>query len=322
MSRNWVIAPYFFGDPETFAQAWNYDRNNNVIVIGYDVGDLSGLSSEEIQRRYTRKYPDKPTRAILNQVIRFWCEIQPGDRVIARGGRKKIMGVGTVIGLPFYDPQEGQKRADGLDGYYESFLPVQWEGGEKEFDDQVFSMHTLYELPDDRFEELTGTREILNPSYAGSRTVGSSLENGVDEEDAAGNPSEFELEKYLQEFIVSNFDAVFHGELSLFADEGNRTGQQYLTDVGRIDILARDAKTNAYVVIELKKGKSSDVVIGQTLRYMGWVQEHLCGSGDTVRGLIICHRNDDKLDYAQSMVPNIDVKYYKINFQLTDTPNV
>ena len=73
-----------------------------------------------------------------------------------------------------------------------------------------------------------------------------------------------------------------------------------------------------YVVIELKKGKSSDVVVGQILRYMGWIKEHLCENDKQgVRGIIICRDRDERLDYALSMIKNIvEVRLYRVDFRL------
>ena len=99
MVRNWVITPYHYNDLEAFQKVWNYDRHHGVIAIGWsEIGDLANLSEEEIQRRYFEVYSGDTTRVGLNQVIRFWRDIQPGDRVIARGGRKRIIDVGTVDG--------------------------------------------------------------------------------------------------------------------------------------------------------------------------------------------------------------------------------
>jgi hypothetical protein len=48
---------------------------------------------------------------------------------------------------------------------------------------------------------------------------------------------EFALEKYLQEFIVENFEQIFGGRFKIYEDENGNEGNQYLTDVGYIDIL-------------------------------------------------------------------------------------
>ena len=98
-------------------------------------------------------------------------------------------------------------------------------------------------------------------------------------------------------------------------------GRQYHTDVGIIDILAWKPAANSYVVIELKRGKSSDEAVGQTLRYMGWVKEFLCMEGESVTGLIICRDSDEKLDFALSMVPEIGVQFYQVDFRLSDRPS-
>ena len=133
--------------------------------------------------------------------------------------------------------------------------------------------------------------------------------------------SDFALEKFLQEFIASNFDNIFKGSLVMYVDGAGGDGQQYETNiVGRIDILAVEPKSDSFVVIELKRGMSSDQVVGQVLRYMGWVKSKLCKDGQQVKGLIICRERDPKLDYALTMTNNIEVRYYEVNFKLKETP--
>jgi RecB family endonuclease NucS len=51
-------------------------------------------------------------------------------------------------------------------------------------------------------------------------------------------------------------------------------------------------------VIELKKRKSSDAVVGQLLRYMGWVKKHKAAGAENVRGIIITSAPDDRIKYA------------------------
>lgn len=97
---------------------------------------------------------------------------------------------------------------------------------------------------------------------------------------------EFIMEKYLEEFMESNFKKIdFGANLELYESEEN-AGRQFSTSVGIIDLLAVDHEKEEFVVLELKKGKSSDVVVGQISRYMGWVQENLAGNYN-VRGIII-----------------------------------
>lgn len=59
-------------------------------------------------------------------------------------------------------------------------------------------------------------------------------------------------------------------------------------------------------------------MVGQVLRYMGWVKENLAKEKDNVKGLIICKEADEKLSYSLKAIPNCDiaVKRYRIDFQL------
>jgi hypothetical protein len=105
------------------------------------------------------------------------------------------------------------------------------------------------------------------------------------------NLVEFGLEKYLEEFIVANFETVFGGCFHIYrSPDTGEYGQQYQTATGAIDILALDAKTKSFVVIELKKGRSSDDVVGQIQRYHGmgqgtFMQKESVGQGsDNLQG--------------------------------------
>lgn len=131
---------------------------------------------------------------------------------------------------------------------------------------------------------------------------------------------EFALEKYLEDFIVDNWERIDFGEkLKLFIDEDGNIGKQYYTsDAGYIDILALDYKNN-FVVLELKKGRKNDEVVGQILRYIGWVRKNLAKKSQDVRGLIIVKDKDEKLEYAIKEILNkVKVKRYNINFKLVE----
>jgi restriction system protein len=70
------------------------------------------------------------------------------------------------------------------------------------------------------------------------------------------------------------------------------------------------------LVVELKKGRASDVVIGQILRYMGFVQEELAEAGQSVRGVVIALEDDQRIRRALKMVPSISFYRYQISFKL------
>lgn len=131
------------------------------------------------------------------------------------------------------------------------------------------------------------------------------------------NPSEFALEKHLEDFLVQNWKSTELGkQYDIYEDEGEIVGQQYPSDTGQIDILARSKDKKTIVVIELKKGRASDVVVGQVQRYMGFVKEELAEADQSVRGIIIAFEDDVKIKRALAVAPNIEFYTYKINFKL------
>lgn len=123
---------------------------------------------------------------------------------------------------------------------------------------------------------------------------------------------EFAMEKYLEEFIESNFNKIFGSDLKLHQNEES-SGRQYPTAIGKIDLLAIDKKKKEFVVIELKKGRSSDIVIGQILRYMGWVKENLADDYK-VRGIIIVKEEEDRIKYALKFAPDVSLYKYSVSF--------
>ena len=127
----------------------------------------------------------------------------------------------------------------------------------------------------------------------------------------------FYMEKQLEDFIVENWESTQLGkELDLIYEEGSLKSQQFRTDIGPIDILAKDKKSGEFVVIELKKNQSSDDTVGQILRYMGWVKEKL--SDTNVRGIVVAGKYDERLDYARKMIPGLEVFIYEVQFNLKE----
>ena len=78
--------------------------------------------------------------------------------------------------------------------------------------------------------------------------------------------------------MIENWDKTELGKkYELYTEDGELKSQQYKTDIGIIDILAKDKNSDQLVVIELKKNQTSDDTIGQLARYMGWLEEHKTG---------------------------------------------
>lgn len=304
MPRYWVMAPYQSDDSALFDKVWKFDIANNVISIGWSgVGDATKLTKEAIYKAVAN--PDNPPQTnslIANMLWAFYHEMSVGDFVIARRGRKVLAAVGKVTQVASYHPAKNPSAE------HSGFVGVDWQDKprDKVFPDIVFPMHTLSEIDESQFRTLL---------------EGEGADHLVQEtNDRLEDPNAFVLEKYLEDFIVTNFQTIFKGKLIVHEDAAGNFGQQYATDIGSIDILAIEVQSNAFVVIELKKGRPSDQVLGQILRYMGWVKQNLCKPEQQVKGLVICHDRDPKLEYALAMTKGIEVKYYQVSFKLNETP--
>ncbi len=128
--------------------------------------------------------------------------------------------------------------------------------------------------------------------------------------------SGFVLEKHLEDFLVANWESTELGKLyDLIEDDGDMVSQQYPTEIGNIDLLVTEKESGEYVVIELKKGQTSDQTVGQLTRYMGWVKQNK-SNGKKVKGIIIAGSQDERLKYALEMVPDAEIIFYRINFIL------
>ncbi|MDP9317210.1 MAG: endonuclease NucS [Chloroflexota bacterium] len=142
------------------------------------------------------------------------------------------------------------------------------------------------------------------------------IQSEIAEQSNAAQNLLFAFESHLRDFIVRNLGTIpVHGRrLQLYVDEQGRTGVEYQTAVGPIDILAVDEQDNL-VVFELKLSRGADVALGQILRYMGWIKQHLA-QDRAVTGVIVAKSIDEKLRYAASVTPGITLLEYDVQFTL------
>lgn len=139
----------------------------------------------------------------------------------------------------------------------------------------------------------------------------------ISTDESIEDPSVFALEEHLEDFLVKNWKSTELGKkYDIYEEDGEMVGKQYPSDTGEIDILAISKNKKELLVVELKRGRVSDVVVGQIQRYMGYVKEELAEEGQTVCGIIIAFEDDLKIHRALSVTQNIDFYTYKIHFKL------
>lgn len=162
--------------------------------------------------------------------------------------------------------------------------------------------------------ELTKYAQEIETLISGTATMIASSPLSPESEE---NPIVFALEKHLEDFLVRNWQNTELGRnYDIFEEDGELVGQQYQSDTGAIDILAISKDKRELLVVELKRGRASDAVVGQIQRYMGFVIEELAEEGQTVKGIIIALEDDLRIRRALKVANNIEFFRYEVNFKL------
>lgn len=163
--------------------------------------------------------------------------------------------------------------------------------------------------------DITKYADEVETLIAGNRPpVIVSTDNSVED------PTVFALEKHLEDFLVQNWKQTELGKLyDIYEEDGELVGQQYPSDTGPIDVLAISKDRKELLVVELKRGRVSDSVVGQIQRYMGYVQEELAEENQSVKGVIIALEDDIRIRRALSVARNIEFYRYQVSFKLFKT---
>ena len=105
-------------------------------------------------------------------------------------------------------------------------------------------------------------------------------------------------------------------DYDIYEQDGDLVGQQYPSDTGPLDILAISKDKKTLLVVELKKGRASDRVVGQIQRYMGYIKDEVAEKGQQVKGVIIALEDDKRVHRALSVARDIEFYRYEVSFRL------
>lgn len=289
--RFWKISP------GKQAYLWEEFKAKNYIAIGWnDVGDLRKFANRnEIIKEFYDVYPD----SLPDQVLEFFYDMKKGDKVLIYGN-KSIYAVGEIQSDYYYKEEESETYY-----LYNHRRDVKW----LEIPDQPLSIEFL---PEDLQRKLMRPRTIIELTEDEWKSIEEVMkEQPPPEELEQPPPAEpsfsISLERTLRDYLAENPNILEYG-LQLI-------GKEYPTDAGNIDILFKDKDGN-YVIVETKKGRESDKVVGQILRYVGWVKKNLAPK---VRGIIVTHSSDSNLEWAIEAIRDlVKLKFYKVKFELSD----
>ena len=227
--------------------------------------------------------------------------IQKGDMVLCPNGSGTYF-VGEVASDYFYVPGQPLPHRRSVNWLAQTILRDDISDALKNSTGSIGTVSTITPHAVE-IEKLLGV-QLNDPVLVAS---------DPDVEDAAA----FAMEKHLEDFLVKNWAQTELGkDYDIYAEDGEPVGQQYPTDTGPMDLLAVKKDKSELLVVELKRGKASDVVVGQVLRYMGFVKEDLAESHQAVRGAIIALEDDLRIRRALAVTPSIQFFRYQISFKL------
>ena len=230
--------------------------------------------------------------------------IQKGDMVLCPNGSGTYF-VGEVASDYFYVPGQPLPHRRSVNWLAQTILRDDMSDALKNSTGSIGTVSTITPHAVE-IEKLLGV-QLNDPVLVAS---------DPDVEDAAA----FAMEKHLEDFLVKNWAQTELGkDYDIYAEDGEPVGQQYPTDTGPMDLLAVKKDKSELLVVELKRGKASDVVVGQVLRYMGFVKEDLAESHQAVRGAIIALEDDLRIRRALAVTPSIQFFRYQISFKLLKT---
>lgn len=275
-----------------------------------------------INEDLTHKLPDN-WKTFNQEYIPKWMEVHPGKSKISAGLScgalwtvSKGLSIGDIIVCPngFGSYYVGEIASNY---FYVPDSPLQHRRSVKWYPVSIDRSSMS-----DALRNSTGSIGTVSDitSYAAEIEMligGQRAPILISTDDTIIDPSVFALEKHLEDFLVQNWK---HTELgkhyNIFEEDGEIIGQQYQSDTGPLDILAISKDKKTLLVVELKKGRASDNVVGQIQRYMGFVQEELAEKGQIVKGVIIALEDDLRIKRALSVTNNIEFYRYEVSFKL------
>ncbi|HLG93223.1 MAG TPA: endonuclease NucS domain-containing protein [candidate division Zixibacteria bacterium] len=273
---------------------------------------------------------------ILNQRIedKFWGlgertpnrrSLQKGDQVIFYVGLpRKVFAASAVLASDSFQLSKNQQaQFDHSKKFYRAEYGVLLEDiqvwSKPRLVEELISILSFIENKENWYSYFQGGVRQISENDFRAITEGRELtltEKLVRNKEVVSE-SQFALESHLEEFIDQNWNNINFGSQLTRYEVEDQNGRQFPAGTWSIDFLCIDKTSNDLVIIELKRGKSSDSTVGQLLRYIGWVQENIAKPKQKVRGIIIAKEVDDALRYAVKGLQDVAILTYKVDFELS-----
>ena len=286
-------------------------RQQGFIGAGFDINQDLTNSLPENWRDFNKQFipiflevnPSKSKIAAGLSCGALWTitkGIQIGDIVLSPNGQKRYF-VGEVTGDYRFVADSDQPHQRPVT-WYEQLLDK--SDMSQSLRNSAGSIGTV--------SNVSKYRDELEKLIKGESVIPSLISQDPTVEDA----TVFALEKHLEDFLVANWSSTPLGKTHDLYETEESSGQQFPTDTGPIDLLAISKDKQELLVVELKRGRASDAVVGQIQRYMGYVKEDVAEDHQRVRGVIIALDDDKRIRRALQIAQGIDFYRYEVKFNL------
>ena len=157
MTKMWMVR----AGPGSFLI--NEFLENNVVAIGWNLGDLTDKSDEEIAELYKKKYKNQKS---LYQILRFKNEINVGDYVLSVDGKTQTYFIGKVLS-DYYRSNVINKKDSSGDNYFD-VRDVEWLGQvqryslKKPTQKNIGINTTVYEIKENAKEDIIKVCRVHN----------------------------------------------------------------------------------------------------------------------------------------------------------------
>jgi len=267
------------------------------------LGDEQREFNQQVRPIYLEAFPGKSKGSAGLSCGFLWtvCKgIQEGDIVLSPNGKGRYF-IGEVSGDYRYVAGNEQPHQ----------RPVTWHD---ELIDRTDMSESLRNSAGSigTVSKVSKYRDELEKLIKGD----SASQTLISRDSTVEDPTAFALEKHLEDFLVANWSSTPLGRTHDIYSLEEQTGQQFPTETGPIDILAISKDKQELLVVELKKGRASDVVVGQIQRYMGFVIEVIAEDHQRVKGVIIALEDDQRIRYALKVTQGIEFYRYEVKFEL------
>jgi restriction system protein len=285
--------------------------NGNFIGADFDINQDLSNDLYENWRDFNKKF------------IPIWLDSHPGKSRVAAGlscGALWTIAKGLKRGDIIISPNGSgtYHAAEILDDY--SYHPGQNLPHQRtvKWFDQTFQRSDMSDSLRNSSGSIGTVSEITNYAEELEQLIGGrKTATLISTDETIEDPTVFALEKHLEDFLIVNWKQTELGKkYDIYEEDGQQLGKQYPTDTGFMDILAISKDKKELLVVELKKGRASDSVVGQIQRYMGYVLEELAEKGQSVKGVIIALEDDNRIRRALAVAPNIEFYRYQVNFKI------